>query len=268
MSRAAHPLTGQRVLVTRPAHQAEALCQQLHSLGADVARFPTLAIAPTPTDAPGYAALKARFLDLDHYRRVIFVSANAARLAHDWIDRYWPQLPVRIDWLAVGDATARTLETLGIPARSAEGAMDSEALLALPALQRPDGERILICRGEGGRETLGETLRARGAQVDYAELYRRIRPPYEDRDVESIIYKKLPSAMLVTSAEALSNLVDLCRGRQHPFPWQRLCAITLVVPSRRVAEQAAALGFSHVRVAANATDGAMIATLAGPDSKD
>ncbi|WP_207061590.1 uroporphyrinogen-III synthase [Motiliproteus sp. SC1-56] len=255
------PLTGERVLVTRPAHQADALCQHLQALGAEAVRFPTLAIHPCTPDNPQYSSLKQKFLDLDHYHAVIFVSANAARLGHEWIDSYWPQLPLRIHWLAVGQATARTLSELGIPAQHPDQAMDSEALLALPILQELDHQRVLICRGEGGRELLAQTLQARGAQVDYAELYRRGCPTYSSADIESIIYKSPPTVMLVTSGEALDNLVRLCRQVNQQFEASALRRRLLVVPSPRVAEQAHQLGFEQVREAANATDGAMLEAL-------
>lgn len=255
-------LTGERVLVTRPAHQAEALCRRLAALGAEPVRFPTLAIEPIEADAH----LKQHFLDLDRYQAVIFVSANAARLAHDWIDAYWPQLPVKVLWLAVGDATATALEDLGIPALRPTGGMDSEALLALPELQKLDHARILICRGEGGRELLAQTLSDRGAKVDYAELYRRGCPTYSATDIESIIYKCPPTVMLVSSAQALENLIHLCGQTADGQARRSLQQRRLVVPSPRVAERARQLGFEHVRQAANATDEAMVAALQARDS--
>ena len=54
--------------------------------------------------------------------------------------------------------------------------MNTEALLKLPELHQIDGQRFLILRGVGGRETLATQLRARGAHVDYAECYRRVEP--------------------------------------------------------------------------------------------
>ena len=253
------PLAGQRVIVTRPEHQAEPLCRRLSELGADVCRWPLLQIEAIDTAEPGYQALKNIFLDLDNYHSVIFVSANAARFGHDWIDQYWPQLPLGINWLAVGSATAGELQRLGIDCQAAQGKMDSEALLALAQLQRVDGERVLICRGQGGRDKLAQTLIQRGARVELAELYRRRSPSYSAAEIESIIYKSSASAMLVSSGEALSNLISL--NQSSTASGNRLADTLLVVPSQRVAELAKQNNFNHIRVAANATDGAMIDVL-------
>jgi len=254
-------LQGLRVLVTRPQQQAAPLCAKLAQAGAVAVPFPTLEIVPVTEQDPDAASLRRCFLNLDQYHAVLFVSANAARLAHAWIDHYWPQLPLRVHWLAVGQATAAALTQLGFNASGAAGGMDSEALLASPQLQRLEHTKILICRGEGGRELLRDTLVSRGATVDYAELYRRQRPPYRAEEIESRIYDLLPSAMLVSSGEALTNLLTLTGGRQ-------LLNIALVVPSQRVAEQAQAAGFKTVITAANATDDAMITALVGVVSLD
>ncbi len=251
-------LAGQRVLVTRPSHQAEPLCQALAAAGAEPIRFPTLAIEAAEAYCDNLQPLKHCFLELDRYDVVIFVSANAARLGYDWIDQYWPQLPVGILWLAVGNATAQALIERNIPARLANTGMDSESLLTLPQLQQLAGQRVLICRGQGGREFLGDTLLTRGAQVDYAELYRRICPDYTEQDVESIIYKSLPSVILVNSNESLDNLDRLSRGVSGKLPIKQLRQQLLIVPSARVADNAMQLGYTRVRTAANATDQAML----------
>ncbi|MFT5720454.1 MAG: uroporphyrinogen-III synthase [Motiliproteus sp.] len=252
-------LAGRRVLVTRPALQANALCAALAARGAQAIRFPTLSIRPSDENDPGYQQLKTCFLDLDRYSVVIFISANAAQIGFNWIDQYWPQLPTPILWLAVGTATGRTLEQLGLPATLAEGTMDSEALLALPQLQRFDSSRILICRGQAGRERLRQDLQQRGATVDYAELYHREIPVYSQAEIESIIYKSAASAILVSSGEVLTNLIKLTRRPKSAI--STLSDTPLVVPSQRVATLARQHHFNHIEVAANATDTAMIAAL-------
>lgn len=260
--RTALPLAGQNVLVTRPAHQADRLCRQLAELGAKPVRFPTLSINPVAESDGGYPSLKNCFLNLDQYQAVIFVSANAVRLAHDWIDQYWPQLPLSIDWLAVGAATSNAMQQYGLPTASIQSdssSMDSEALLQHPQLQQLTHQKILICRGQGGRELLRDSLQQRGAQVDYAELYRREIPVYSQAEIESIIYKSAISAMLISSGEALINLAALTHEAATGV--SALSETPLVVPSQRVAELAAEYQFKQVRVAANATDDAMLAAL-------
>jgi len=122
---------------------------------------------------------------------------------------------------------------------------DSEHLLALPELARVRGLRILIFRGEGGRELLAEALRARGAEVDYAECYRRGRPEAADPVplLEALAAGRL-RAVTVFSGETLDNLMGLL-GEAAP----RLFAIPLFAPHPRIAAHAARLGF----VAASAT---------------
>ena len=258
MSQQGLPLSGQRVLVTRPARQADALCQSLKGKGAEPVRFPTLEIEPAEDYMDSLEIIKQAFMELDRYHAVIFVSANAARFAHEWIDRYWPQLPIKIHWLAVGEATARTLQKLDIPASCPESGMDSETLLTLPELQQIEGKSILICRGVEGREHLGQILVSRGAKLDYVELYRRVSPNYTEQDIESIIYKFLPSVMLVTSQQSLENLDNLCKGQKDSLPIHQLRQIPLIVPSQRIAHKAQQLGYNRVDIALNATDQSMI----------
>ncbi len=104
------------------------------------------------------------------------VSKPAARLGLERLDRYWPQPPLTQRWFTVGAATAAILEAYGLDVAYPEQGDDSEALLALPAFEqalRVHDPKVLIMRGEGGREFLAERLRGQGVAVDYLELYRR-----------------------------------------------------------------------------------------------
>ncbi len=253
-------LEGLRILVTRPAHQAAPLCARLEAAGATCLQLPVLEITPVCATDPLYQPLKQRFIDLDLYHKVIFVSANAADLGADWIDRYWPQLPVGVQWFAIGRATARRLVEHGLSAQYADTGMDSEALLSTAAMQQVSGEKILICRGAGGRELLRETLQARGAQVEYADLYRRTLPRYAAEDVESLIYNPTPSAILLNSAEALDNFTQLANRVTQPSS-DGLLQVPIVVPSQRVAAHARTLGYRHLLCAENASDEAMVEAL-------
>ena len=94
-----------------------------------------------------------------------------------------------LQWFSVGAATAQILADHGLDVSYPAAGDDSEALLELPqlreAIARPDA-RVLIMRGEGGRELLAERLREQGASVDYLELYRRCLPHMRRRLVQRI----------------------------------------------------------------------------------
>lgn len=251
------PLTGQRILVTRPVHQARGQIDTLRRLGAEPVALPLLAIRPTTEDdAADYQQCKQCILDLDLYRDVIFVSPNAARIGADWIDTYWPQLPLGVRWVGIGQQTADTLNALGLPAWHAEGGFDSEALLADPSMQVMADTRVLIMRAEGGRTLLAETLRERGARVDLAHIYRRACPAHPPALIQSTIYAQPLSAMLITSGQALHNLIELCASINT-----RPTDIRIIVPSARLAELARSLGFNRIRVAQGPDDRSMIDAL-------
>lgn len=250
-----------RIVVTRPAQQAGPLQNLLQQAGATPVSLPLLTI---DTEHPeiNRQQLKQHFLDLDQYHSVIFVSANAAKLAADWIDQYWPQLPLGIHWLAVGEATARELARQHIPTFTPETGMNSESLLSLAELQQLDHQRILICRGVGGLEILGNTLEQRGAQIDYAELYQRRPCQYSSSELANLLLHPSADAILISSGEGLQNLDQQVSEKLNAEQLEQLRMIRLVVPSQRVAALAESLGYMNFQVAANATDQAMLSSLA------
>src|SRR5690606_2690658 len=140
---------------------------------------PLLELQPV-TDDRQRQSIKNQVINFDLFQKAIFVSQNAVNFALDWLDEYWPQLPVGVEYFAVGETTARALQTHGLRVSAltaAEtGAMNSETLLSEPELREVAGEKIIIFRGCGGRGHMGEILRERGAHVSYCELYQRHLP--------------------------------------------------------------------------------------------
>lgn len=259
-------LQQRRVLVVRPRSLpdsgADRFVEQLAGAGAEPLHYPVMAIAPvaaprgkaSPCDA--LERIKQRVSALADYRAVIFVSRPAACLGGDWIGHYWPQLPVGVRFYAVGGGTAQVLAERGIDAVVPAEEMTSEGLLALPDLQQLSGEKVLICRGCGGRELLAEELRQRGAEVHYAELYRR----QLCSDYRQPIYTALESgvdALAVHSGELLQALLALL-----PEPLRaRLKTVPLLVPGQRLAALAGDAGFQQLVVAANALPECMVSAL-------
>ncbi|UTW10996.1 uroporphyrinogen-III synthase [Marinobacterium rhizophilum] len=255
------PLGGRRILVTRPSHQARQQAELLRAQGADPVLLPLLDIASLSAADPQFQHSKQCVLDLDLYHAVIVVSANAARLGLDLIDDYWPQLPLGVHWMAIGASTAARLHDYGINARHSHDGYDSEALLRTPELQQVDGLRILILRGDSGRDALASELQNRGARVDQAILYRRARPELPPDTIESAIYAAPLSAILITSGESLSNLVALAQQFKGTDGLAQLQPCPLVVPSQRIAALATAAGFKQVILASGPDDQSMIGAL-------
>ncbi|HEY8567802.1 uroporphyrinogen-III synthase [Microbulbifer sp.] len=254
-----NPLAGRRILITRPAHQSGGFRDLLQAHGAQVDCIPLLEIAPI-TDGESAQAIRNLVMDFDQFDHAIFVSQNAVQHAFDWLDDFWPQLPQGPRYYGIGAATARAIRARGAEPQSngleaEQGAMDSEALLALPALQNPRGERVIIFRGQGGRTLIGDTLKTRGARLDYCELYQRLLPAAATEQLRN--YAHLPDAIVVHSGETLDNLTAALASSSR----QLLLACPLVCPSERVAISAREQGFARAQAATNAGDSAMLAAL-------
>lgn len=247
-SATAHPLSGRRFWLTRPAAQVQQLRQALEKLGAQILSLPLLEIVPVPLTGIN----KQRLMNLDRYDLVFFVSSNAATIGLNAINDYWPQYPAQVLNFAVGPGTAKVVQSYGLDVAWPSERMSSEAMLALPQLQNIAGKKALIVRGVGGREILAEGLIARGASVEYAELYQRLQPHYEPALLRRYLQQQ-PDAVVVSSAEALDNLCTLLKPLGNE--WQQLM---LHVSSDRLATRALELGFTRTAVLADASDGAII----------
>jgi len=240
-----------RVLLTRPGPRGMVLARAVEKAGyepvaLDVLRFEPLALS---------TSTRAAVLDLDQFQGVIVVSPQAATCLAEAIASYWPQLPQGLRFYAVGEATAKTLHAeLGvpvvIPARA--GGEDSEALLAVASLKAVAGKRLLLARGEEGRELLRERLRERGAKVEVLPLYRRrYHPPSPPGD--AWLAEGDFAALVVTSGEILQHLVTWCGPVALNQP--------LLVSSQRLATLAMTLGFGAPRVASGASPAALSAEI-------
>jgi uroporphyrinogen-III synthase len=244
-------LRGLSVLVTRPEHQAEPICELIAAAHGRPVRFPALEILG-PADKNGAKAT------LDGARRadlLVFVSANAVQYAFPLLP---DQLPLDIAVAAIGEATARALDNVGLPATLTPSRMDSEGMLALPELQAIRGQRAFILRGNGGRELLAETLHERGAEVIQVEVYRR-QLPQRVAGVRNLLdnWPQLVDVVIATSATILDNLFALLGDAGTA----RLRETPLIVVSQRLATHALTRGCQTVRVAASARDADMLGAL-------
>jgi uroporphyrinogen-III synthase len=192
------PLTGLGVIVTRPARQAAGLAHKLAALGAEPLIWPAIAILP-PVDTRPLASAHER---LASYDAAVFVSANAVEYG---APGNWPS---KVLVFAPGPGTAEALANVGIRnVRVPTTTFDSEGLLALPELQAMSGKRVVIFRGEGGRDYLAEMLRAGGAHVDCIPCYVRAAPQSSAEGLRAALRDGRAHALSLTSREGVDNLI-------------------------------------------------------------
>lgn len=242
------------MLVTRPTGQADDLADALTKLGFRVFCKPLLEVCPLPALTP---ADRQYVLNLDQYRHVIFISGNAVRFGMEEIEALWPQLPVGLNWYAIGSGTASQLGEHGIVAHTPGSRMTSEGLLSLPTLQNVSGDKVLIVKGEGGRETLRSSLEARGALVNELRCYRRVCPSLAPGELAHCLEEWQIELIQIASGESLTNMLSLL----SPGESTKLRDIALLLPSQRVAREAEAMGFTNLVVAENAADAAVLEAL-------
>jgi uroporphyrinogen-III synthase len=193
-------------------------------------------------DADDPAPLRAAADQLDAYDLAVFVSPNAVDKAMTAIRarRAWPP---GLRAATVGKASEQALARHGVDGVIAPSdRFDSEALAALPALADVRGWRVVVFRGDGGRELLGDTLRSRGATVDYVACYRRARPAADPGPLVRALERGEIDAVAVSASEGVRNLFDLAgeAGRE------RLRRTPLFAPHPRIAAAARALGCEQV----------------------
>jgi uroporphyrinogen-III synthase len=241
------PLKGLNIVVTRPRDQALGLTRRITDLGGNAILFTLLEIAPA-ADASELNALKQH---LSTYDLLIFISPNAVKYGMDALGN----IPNTVRVATVGQSSAQALRDLGIAHVIAPtDRFDSESLLALPALQNVAGWKVAILRGNGGRELLGDTLKTRGARVDYVTSYERSKPTL---DAVSVLQAD-PHAINVTSSEALGNLWQgLTQTDQARF-----ARLPLFVPHARIAELARQQGWKNVVLTEAGDDGLLAALVA------
>jgi uroporphyrinogen-III synthase len=231
-------LAGRRIVVTRPAEQAAHLCEALIERGAIPLRFPVLAIAPVDDPTP----LLDAAIRLDGYQLVVFVSPNAVEQALSVMlrSRRWP------DGVAAGSmgrSSEAALAKYGVrDVIAPQTRFDSEALLEEPRLADVRGWKVLICRGDGGRELLADELRARGAEVDLLTCYTRSLPKIDPAPLLQHWEAHQLDAVTLTSSEGVRHFATLI-GHLGLAWWRKTPTF---VSHARIADAARAYGLQHI----------------------
>ena len=219
-----------QIVITRPSDQANRLAERLRAEGARPILFPAIEIHRIAT--PPVAA--------HHYDIAIFISANAV---NHGLAAVAGSLDDLIQVIAVGSATAASLHASGVAGvRAPIERFDSEGVLAMAELAAVTGKRVLIVRGIGGRTTLADALRARGALVDHLECYERRVPVADPRPLLALWGAGRIDAVSFTSTEGITNFRTLIGPQGRAF----LLETPAFVPHPRIGTHARSLGMRKV----------------------
>jgi uroporphyrinogen-III synthase len=244
-----------RVLVTRPADQAQDWVARLCSEGIDAVALPLIGIGPVHDPQPVVGAWRS----MDRRDALMFVSANA-------VAQFFAAKPAGVSWpqqlmaAAPGPGTAAALRTAGVPAASIiepaanAAGFDSESLWAVMGLRSWQDGSVLIVRGgtdeadaQGqGREWLAQRLREAGAQVESLAVYRRTAPEFDAS--QSLLWQDAldrpdDHLWLFSSSEAVDHGEARAQSEHRADAWH---AAPVVATHPRIAQHARELGFGDV----------------------
>lgn len=193
------PLDGFTLLNTRPKNQAASLSNWAKSQGAEIIECPAITIAPLSPETA-----------LDHNIDIgIVVSPQAALLALKALAGLSQQVKI----LTIGKKTTQLLTQKGIAIQSSAPMENSESLLTLPILEQIKGKRILLFKGEGGRQLLKDQLERRGAEVIERNLYQRNCPTSLPIHCQKLLKKGQKFIILGTSQTSVRHLYELFTGK-------------------------------------------------------
>nr|WP_315238407.1 uroporphyrinogen-III synthase [uncultured Albidiferax sp.] len=241
-----------RVIVTRPAQDAQRWVHELLQQGLQAIALPLIAIAPAANPLP----VQQAWHRMANYQAAMFVSGNAVQ--HFYASNpasaliELAQAAIKTRAWATGPGTVAALHLAGVAARqidapdTAAGQFDSEALWHIVAPQVQPGSRILLVRGSdhtgeaAGRSWLAEQLAAAGAQLDTVVAYERRMPVWTaDHLAQAQQACKDGSIWLFSSSEAIAHLQSL-------LPGQDFRTARAVATHGRIAQAARRAGFGVV----------------------
>lgn len=202
------------IVITRPSHQTSEIKSLVNEHQGHPIEFPLLEIQSKSQNE----TFQHTVLKLEDYDWAIFISSNAVQFGMPAVKNAFHMLPESIKFAAIGPSTQKALKLFDVQdVLIPEENFDSEGLLATSEMNDIQNKKIVIFRGEGGRETLAETLRARGAEVTYAECYARTFPQTNLDLLKAFSEKIHISAILITSSEACKEFVRLSRQKNMDF---------------------------------------------------
>jgi len=205
------PLSNQKVLLTRPAHQCDELKRLFEECGATVFLQPTIEILPPPD----WQVIDEAIKSISNYDILVFSSSNGVRsffgrakttftVIFENGTKNFPQI------VATGPGTAEVLTEYGvknieIPSKS----YDAEGVLVILSQNSIAGKRILLVRGNRGRTLLSNELARLGANVEQVSAYQSVDLAAPASEIASLVQCGKIHWITVTSSAIGRSLVRM-----------------------------------------------------------
>lgn len=227
------------VILTRPLHRNRPLAVRLQTKGWKVVDLPALALTPQLPSTERFPLPEA-------FDAIVFVSSFAANVYLDGLRKWQPAMawPAHTLAVTVGHASAVPLYQSGfIPVSQIvhpsphNGGHDSEALWARLQADKPDIRRVLVLRGQTGREWLGARFEEAGATVQRLAIYHRRAAHWnaqQHQDLREALQHPDKAIMLLTSSEGVKALHGQIAGLGLLSAW---AAVRFIAFHQRIATE-------------------------------
>ena len=158
------------LISTRPQKTNVQLSDELKNSEIKLLSFPLTEIHPLNN----YQIFDGVIENIKTYQHIIFISTNAVHFFLERVKKLSLQIPKNLIFSSIGPTTKLLLQKkLSVDVHFPIKTFDSEHLLKEKIYNNVEGQKILIIRGEGGRETLKNALEEKGGIVNYGECYVR-----------------------------------------------------------------------------------------------
>jgi len=215
------------LISTRPYETNILLIKELEGTNISLLNYPLTEIKPSKD----YAKFDSLLNNLKNYQHIIFISTNAV---HFFVKRFKSlaiKLPNHIIFSSIGPTTQKALENeFNINVYCPEKTYDSKHLIKNKIFHNLQNKKVLIIRGEGGREVLKDILEEKGADVNYGECYIRNYLPINLNKLQNESENYNSIFLIISSYESAKHL--LTQNSTHNWDW--LQSINIIVNHPRI----------------------------------
>jgi uroporphyrinogen-III synthase len=249
-----------RVVITRPAGDAQAWMDALQAAGHQTLALPLIDVGPVALTQPVVQA----WAQWTNFQAVMFVSAQAVRY-------FFERQPASLSWIngprcwATGPGTHKALLQAGVPEACIDSPaadavqFDSEALWQRVSAQVQAGKPVLIVRGHDvsdapsmassstaqvgtGRDWLAQQLQVAGASAQFVVAYERCAPVWSaEQKAQACEASTDGSVWCFSSSQAIEHLAQT-------LPAQSWVKARCISTHPRIAQTAQALGFGKIHM--------------------